>query len=278
MSRIDSRKKHTIHLPWGNLIYMICSEWKWPMHRSLPSWFSLLMNELAEERSPLISGWRITSRRITHSGWIRLIKAWHLLHGWNCHRLWSKLAISLVHFNLVLCLHACTYRAIDPISYARQYLRSLGNFLTSNNHSNNWEYASKLLKAEHETNDAIITLCCLNVELILQQKSSRSHRISKAQEYLCCKTEFRAFTFSTPSTARHIASTANIPWHIIVKSSLPKHIRYTWCTPKWEAAISRISLNSSHEIGVPEIPIILSELHLFEILLSRHLFKCSKMQ
>lgn len=102
---------------------------------------------------------------------------------------------------------------------------SLRNFVTSNNHSNNWEYASNLLKAKHETlyrekkmfsepitkktnltailsvrvwerergrerdreryyYNAIITLCCLNVELILQQKAGRSHRIPKAQAYL----------------------------------------------------------------------------------------------
>lgn len=32
--------------------------------------------------------------------------------------------------------------------------------------------------------NAIIALCCLYVELILQQKAGRSHRISKAQAYL----------------------------------------------------------------------------------------------
>jgi hypothetical protein len=33
-----------------------------------------------------------------------------------------------------------------------------------------------------------------------------------------------------------------------------------------------IDLNCSHEIGVPEIPVILPELHFFEVLLIRHLF------
>jgi hypothetical protein len=33
-----------------------------------------------------------------------------------------------------------------------------------------------------------------------------------------------------------------------------------------------IDLDCSHEIGVPEIPVILPELHFFEVLLIRHLF------
>lgn len=47
---------------------------------------------------------------------------------------------------------------------------------------------------------------------------------------------------------------------------------------KWEIEESEsesvvtwsISLNGSHEIGVPEIPVILPELHFFEVLLIRH--------
>lgn len=35
-----------------------------------------------------------------------------------------------------------------------------------------------------------------------------------------------------------------------------------------------IDLNGSHEIGVPEIPVILAELHLFEVFLRRHHHSC----
>lgn len=35
-----------------------------------------------------------------------------------------------------------------------------------------------------------------------------------------------------------------------------------------------IDLNGSHEIGVPEIPVILAELHLFQVFLRRHHHSC----
>ena len=41
------------------------------------------------------------------SNWWRscLIETWHMLDCWYCHWLWSKLAISFIHFNLVLRLN-----------------------------------------------------------------------------------------------------------------------------------------------------------------------------
>lgn len=148
-----------------------------------------------------------------------LINAWHLLNWRHSHWLITKFAIPLVHFDLVLRLHACTNRAIHQISHTRQQLRSLLNFITSNNHCNYGKYACYLLEAEHETNNAVITLCCLNIEFILQQKACRGHWIAKAEENLSAKAEFRASAFPTPATTGHITSTACIPWHVIIKCS-----------------------------------------------------------
>lgn len=123
----------------------------------------------------------VCRRRISNSRGVWLIEARHLLHSWHCHRgLWAKLTISLVHFNLVLCLHTSAHRAIYQIRQARKNLRSLWNFITSNNHSNNRKNASNLLETEHETDNAIITLRCLYVEFILQHEPRRSYRICKA--------------------------------------------------------------------------------------------------
>lgn len=60
-----------------------------------------------------LRGWEIAVRLpICWLGWIsnrwrsRLIETWHLLDWWYCHHwLWPKLAISFIHFNLVLGLH-----------------------------------------------------------------------------------------------------------------------------------------------------------------------------
>jgi len=40
-------------------------------------------------------------------------------------------------------------RAVHKVSQTRQQLRSLLNFLASNNHGNNGEYTCNLLKAKH---------------------------------------------------------------------------------------------------------------------------------
>lgn len=169
-----------------------------------------------------ITGRRVRCRRVALSRrWIRLrvsdwrrdrlIKTRHLLSWWHTHWLRSKHSISFVHLKFVLCLHTCADRAVDHISTAREYLRSLGKFITTNNASNYREYASNLAEAEHKSNYAIVALCCLDVEFILQKKAGRGHRVSEAKEDLSGKAKLRTFAFSTPSTTGHISSTASIP-------------------------------------------------------------------
>lgn len=114
----------------------------------------------------------------------RLIDAWHLLHWRHCHGLWAELPIPLVHFNFVLCLHTGANRPVHHIRHAGKDLRSLWKFLAANNSCNYREDASNLLKAEHETNDAVVTLSCLYVEFILQQEAGWTNWITKAQKHL----------------------------------------------------------------------------------------------
>jgi len=56
-------------------------------------------------------------RSISNRWWDTLVNARHLLHTRCLHHpvSWSKLSITLVQFNFVLCLHACTNRAVNTI-------------------------------------------------------------------------------------------------------------------------------------------------------------------
>lgn len=119
-------------------------------------------------------------------------------------------------------------RPVDHIRYAGKDLGSLGKFLTTNNGCNYREYASKLLKAEHEAlqlkvifsptdtlkkpctgawtwaqvrqskdrrevsyNDAVIALSCLYVEFVLQQEAGWRNWIAKAKKHLKRKQIFK---------------------------------------------------------------------------------------
>jgi len=209
-------------------------------------WVTLVLGWWVAVGLPVCRWWWV-------SNWWRnwLIHSRHLLSRRNCHRLWSEFAISFVHFNLMLCLHTSTNRAINQIRKTGQYLRSFLKFFHSGNASNNGKYTGQLLQAEHESNNAVVTLCGLYVELVLQHEASWCNRIAKAKENLGGKTKFWALTFSTSTTAGHISTAACVPWHVTIKSSFAKHIRYTGSTYGRETAIRRIGRHGAHEICVP---------------------------
>ena len=94
-----------------------CFHWRVTAFQSSSPWVAMwrISMRLWIGRRVTLSlrGWRIAIRlaicllRCVASMWRNwLVNTWHLLHRRNCHsRLWPKLAISLVHFNLVLGLH-----------------------------------------------------------------------------------------------------------------------------------------------------------------------------
>lgn len=90
-------------------------------------------------------------------------------------------------------------RAPEDVCHTVQQLRQVIDLITASQTCDNAADASKVLHAHHGANDAVITICSLNLQLILDCPARAGNRLCKAEEHL--------------QQVQHTTLGANLAWH-----------------------------------------------------------------